>query len=212
MRVEPQAKRAYVFFDGQNLFHSAKESFGYETANYDPQKLAAWVCSRKGWELERVYFCTGIHSEEVNPGLYRFWTRRLIVMRSRGIHTYSRTLSYRPRELRLPDGTTRAFRIGQEKGIDVHLAVDVLRFAYEGLYDVGIVFSQDQDLTEVANAVKALSLAHDRWIKLASAFPKSPRTKNARGIDGTDWIPIDRPDYDQCLDPIDYFEPLSHRR
>lgn len=135
MRVEPQIKRACFFFDGQNLFHAARESFGHTIANYDPQKLAAWVCSSKGWCLERIFFYTGIHSESENPSLYQFWTRKLLVMKSRGVRTYSRTLKYRLREVTLPDGRIETLRIGQEKGIDVHLAVDALRLAYEGQYD-----------------------------------------------------------------------------
>jgi len=30
----PDTKRAIVFFDGQNLFHGAKEPFGYTYPNY----------------------------------------------------------------------------------------------------------------------------------------------------------------------------------
>jgi hypothetical protein len=44
----------------------------------------------------------------------------------------------------------------------------------------------------------------DRWIKIASAFPVSPAASNRRGINSTDWIPIDRALYDQCLDRRDY--------
>jgi hypothetical protein len=36
-RVEPQPKRAIVFFDGQNLFYAAREAFGYTHPNYDAQ-------------------------------------------------------------------------------------------------------------------------------------------------------------------------------
>ena len=39
---------------------------------------------------------------------------------------------------------------------------------------------------------------------MASAFPFSPASPNRRGINGTDWIKIDRATYDACLDPNDY--------
>jgi hypothetical protein len=32
---EPTLKRAWAFFDGQNLYHAAKEAFGYRLPNYD---------------------------------------------------------------------------------------------------------------------------------------------------------------------------------
>ena len=39
------------------------------------------------------------------------------------------------------------------------------------------------------------------------AFPSSPPSRNRRGIDRTDWIPIDRATYDACLDRRDYRRP-----
>jgi hypothetical protein len=39
---------------------------------------------------------------------------------------------------------------------------------------------------------------------MASAFPFSPASPNRRGINGTDWIKIDRATYDACLDSRDY--------
>ena len=66
------------------------------------------------------------------------------------------------------------------------------------------IFSQDQDLAEVFEEVKEIALEHNRWIKLASAFPHNPFGKRTRGINGTDWIRIDRMIYDACLDPTDY--------
>ena len=40
MPVEPPAKRAVAFIDAQNLFHAAKEAFGYRHPNFDALKLA----------------------------------------------------------------------------------------------------------------------------------------------------------------------------
>jgi hypothetical protein len=33
--IEPSIKRAVAFFDGQNLFHAAKQAFGYRSPNYE---------------------------------------------------------------------------------------------------------------------------------------------------------------------------------
>ena len=66
------------------------------------------------------------------------------------------------------------------------------------------IFSQDQDLTEVAEEVRLIAREKKRWIKIASAFPSSPTSRNRRGIDKTDWIRIDRSLYDSCLDRRDY--------
>ncbi len=76
--------------------------------------------------------------------------------------------------------------------------------AYRGDYDVALIFSQDQDLSEATDEIITISKEEKRWIKVASAFPSGPRTQNKRGINKTDWIEIHRADYDKCLDPKDY--------
>jgi hypothetical protein len=43
---EPAIKRAVVFIDGQNLFHSAKAAFGYHEPTYDVRALATSVCAK----------------------------------------------------------------------------------------------------------------------------------------------------------------------
>jgi hypothetical protein len=95
-------------------------------------------------------------------------------------------------------------RKGHEKGIDIRIALDVVRLALEGAYDVAVIFSQDQDLSEVASEIRQIARREARWIKLASAFPSSPTYKNRRGINGTDWIVIERSLYDGCIDGRDY--------
>jgi len=80
----------------------------------------------------------------------------------------------------------------------------VVRLAHRGAYDVALIFSQDQDLSEAADEVRTIAREQRRWIKLACAFPASPASSNRRGIDKTDWIALDRALYDACLDPRDY--------
>ena len=84
--------------------------------------------------------------------------------------------------MQLADGSTTTVLVGQEKGIDVRLALDIVRLARESAYEVAVVFSQDQDLSEVADEVKQISIAQNRWIRLVSAFPASPTYANRRGI------------------------------
>ena len=125
-------------------------------------------------------------------------------MGTRGIETFSRSLRYRNQTVRMPDGSATTILVGQEKGIDIRIALDVVRFARENRYDVAIIFSQDQDLSETADEVKAISIQQGRWIKVTCAFPISPTSENRRGINATEWIKIERSTYDACLDPHDY--------
>ncbi len=79
-----------------------------------------------------------------------------------------------------------------------------MRMARRDELDVALIFSQDQDFSEVVDEIKALAHEQSRWIKVISAFPISASSRNKRGINNTDWIKIDRATYDACIDPKDY--------
>jgi len=188
---------AVAFIDGQNLFHCAREAFGYTYPNYDPQKLAAEVCRQRGWKLTQVRFYTGVPSKERDPRWHEFWQKKTLRMSRARVQVITRPLRYI--EELLADGTYQYF--GREKGIDVRIAIDVMTFADKKYFDVGLIFSQDQDLAELVPEIRNIVQRQKWWIKLASAYPVGPGTDNDRGIRNTDWIKIDQTMYDGCLDP-----------
>lgn len=201
---EPKVKRAVAFFDGQNLYRHAKDAFGHHYPNYDPKKLFEAICSDNGWETNGIRFYTGTPNPNKDPLWHGYWTNRLLAMRRAGILVTSRVLRYHDTEVPQADGTVEIISVPHEKGIDVRLALDVVRLARSNQMDVAVIFSQDQDLAEVAEDVREIARAHERWIKVASAFPVGPNATTGRGIDKTDWIGMDRTFYDACLDPKDY--------
>lgn len=178
-------KRTIAYFDGQNLFNQAKEAFGYTFPNYDPQALASAVCRREGFSLSQIRFYTGLPEE--GDSRLRFWTSKLAQLGRRGISTF-----------------TRPVRNGREKGIDIRIALDVVGDLLDHQADVVLIFSQDQDFSELAKEVRKIAKRQQRWIRIASAFPVSDTVRNRRGINSTDWIRIDRNCYDACIDPRDY--------
>ena len=113
-------------------------------------------------------------------------------MGRQGVVVFTRRLQYLNRSVTLPDGTRHTIRLGEEKGVDVRIALDTLRLAHRRSYDVAILFRQDQDLSEVAKEIRLVAREQDRWIKLACAFPLSAASRYRRGVDATDWIRIDR--------------------
>jgi len=201
---EPATKRAIVFIDGQNLFRSAKEAFGYTFPNFDPHALALAICTAQGWTLAEVRFYTGVPDAADDAFWNQFWTAKLAQMGRQGVHVYSRPLRYRNKTFTLPDGGAHTILVGEEKGIDVRIAIDVIGLAHRNVYDVAVVFSQDQDLSEVADEIRVIAREQGRWVKMASAFPSSPTSRNRRGINKTDWIRIDRATYDWHIDRRDY--------
>lgn len=81
-------KRVYAFFDGQNLFHSARECFGYEKANYDPIQSALAITNlEKNRILVGLNFYTGIHTSKMRPDLNQFWHKKLEALKHRAEKT-----------------------------------------------------------------------------------------------------------------------------
>ncbi len=117
MNPEPTVKRTTAFVDGQNLFHAAREAFGYTYPNYDAQALAAAVCRGQRWSLLNVRFYTGVPDESDNAFWHHFWAGKLAMMGKQGVTVFSRPLRYRNVRVRLPDGTSHTFLAGEEKGL-----------------------------------------------------------------------------------------------
>jgi uncharacterized LabA/DUF88 family protein len=204
MPYEPSTKRAVSFFDGQNLFHCAKLAFGYSYPNYDPVALANAICARNSWHNAGVRFYTGVPDVSDNAVWNHFWMAKGAQMGRQGVHVYTRPLRYRNKVVRLPDGSTFSFLDGDEKGIDVRIAIDVIRLAHRRAFDVALLFCRDEDLSELADEIRVIAQEQSRWIKMVSAYPYSPAVKAWRGINKTDWIRVERLTYDGCIDSRDY--------
>ncbi len=203
---EPRIKRAISFFDGQNLHKASKSLWGYRQVNYDPGKLSELVCRNQNWKLVETRFYSGIpgpiHPVSKKADKRRvFWDNKIKSMKSNGVTVYTRELRYV-----LENGVC----IEREKGIDVRIAIDAVMSMVYNRCDVALIFSQDQDLNEVAREIRSLSDAVSRWMKVASAFPCDPSAVghnnkiSTKGIDGTDWCRISRAEYDLCIDPNQY--------
>jgi uncharacterized LabA/DUF88 family protein len=91
---------------------------------------------------------------------------------------FSRPLRYRHQTITLPGGRIQTVLVGREKGIDVRIALDVVHCVRTNACDVALLFSQDQDLSEVADEVRAIARDQGRWVKMAS-MPGPPRLPTA---------------------------------
>jgi uncharacterized LabA/DUF88 family protein len=217
--------------DGQNLFHSAREAFGYDYPNYHPLALADYICSERGWHCQQVRFYTGVPKRTDNLFWHNFWAaKRRFLTRDPRVYVFTRDTHYRNNRISFAEDAGRIFlpngqplpektelylptgkvipgefwvRTGEEKGIDVRIALDMIRLTYRNEFDVGIIFSQDQDLSEV----REIARDQHRRIELFCAFPVSDQTTNPHAIRSTTAIAIDRAAYDVCLDPSNYHRP-----
>jgi uncharacterized LabA/DUF88 family protein len=140
-----------VLVDGQNLYHLARELWAprpqlagspYGYPSYDVEKLAhALVKLDTQRILTEIRFYTGVPDPNENYFWHGFWNNKLRYLTSRGIHVYRG---------RINPG-------GQEKGVDVSLAIDLIRLTYEHAYDVAIIVSQDWDFGPAVALAKRIA-------------------------------------------------------
>src|SRR5262249_19177719 len=140
-RVEPTVKPTIAFIDGQNPFHNARNVFRHNYPNYDARKLAQAVCANSGWHLERVQFYTGVPSSADDAFWDGFWSNNLAMIGRRGVVVLSRSLVYRSKTVQVPVFGPHTLLAGEEKGIDVPLALYALDAANRLEFDVALIFS-----------------------------------------------------------------------
>jgi uncharacterized LabA/DUF88 family protein len=153
------ATRVSVFIDYQNVHFSGHEVWcAYqappEDCIIDPLKLADLIVSRReeGGDLHEVHVHRGRpdpRKEQTNASANDQQTQRWGSTRS--VHVHRRPLRYPESWPELP---------AREKGIDVALAIDVVRHAMLGRFDVGVVVSRDTDLIPALEAVRELGGPH----------------------------------------------------
>ena len=204
---EPPLKRVHVFFDGQNLYQAAKRAFRRDRPDYCVQKLAQHVCAADDWRLDKVHFYTGYPSVSEQEYWHRYWSKRTLQMKRRGVRVFTKELRYRTETVKFSGGGTYEHVVGREKGIDVRLALDIVHHCRADNYDVAVIFSQDQDIAEAVREVISIAREQRRWVKVCCAFPSHPGGNNNRGLNGADWLPIDQSSYEQCLDATDFGSP-----
>ena len=193
--------RTVVFFDGQNLYHGVRNAWApkphvsgspYGYPSYDVEKLALALVARVPERtLTQIRFYTGVPSPRQGPEeafWHRFWNNKLRYLAARGVCVYRG---------RVNPG-------GQEKGVDVSLAIDLIHLTYEQRYDVAIIVSQDWDFGPAVRLAKEIAKNQGRLLHFESAFVVGPNTTYDRGVPGTYWVRIDKILYDACLDPTDY--------
>ncbi len=153
-----EARRAVVFIDWQNCYESALEAFpSGSVGNVVPLRLATRLATRAvtgakiGRELARVKVYRGLASpfkdKRTNAAAQRqheAWKR----VRPDLVEVHTRPLAYRKETIRTPLGEQVEKEVAREKGVDIQLAIDLLRdtlFDGSDRCDTAILFSQDTD-------------------------------------------------------------------
>jgi uncharacterized LabA/DUF88 family protein len=203
---KPTICRVFAFIDGMNLFNSAKRCFGYRHPNCDHLKIVnATVNIEPGRQLERATLYQGVPKSEHDANSNAWWNRKLAMVGRSGVKIERRYMKRRELTISL-DGIVHFEHTVQrliEKGIDLKLGLDLVRYANSKSYDVAIVFSQDGDLVEAVEEVHRIASEQNRWVQVECAYPVTP-VGEWHPINRTVPRQITRTIYDPCIDPRDY--------
>ena len=178
-RRRGECNRVAIFIDGSNLYHSLEENchrFDVDFAAFS-QKLC------RGRPLLRTYYYNVLRDRDRNPQAYEDQQKFLNAL-------YNTPYL----EVRLGGSKIRG-ETAVEKGIDIMLATDLLRFGWEDLYDVAILVSGDGDFAYALQAVKNMG----KHVEVA-AFPANLSHELAQVADDREFF------------TPQYFEDLWSRR
>lgn len=197
-------RRVVLFVDAQNFYRGARRAF-FDNARapsrygqFHPWRLGELLSARDpGRELVDVRLYTGRPDAYLQPTAYRANVLQCGAWERAGCYVFTRPLRYPPRWPRNSDR-----RRPEEKGIDVAMAIDIVRLADRGAYDVAIICSADTDL---APAVEDVIETHAE-IAVEVAGWRSDRYRQRLSLRGRNlwchWLARD--DYERVRDDTDY--------
>jgi len=209
--------RVGVFIDGQNVTIGARYAFGH--GNMHPLLLARALAGDN--ELVEVRYATGIPSPEVDADRYQQQRRRHDLMVATDVVVLEKPLRYRwewsirdrdlgPPQKRQGDVTKARVKSryrGQEKGIDVWLALDALVMCVRDDLDCVIVATADSDMDLVRDYVRMVPGQEQTKVVQARVLNDTHELRQSPSWDET--VAIDRAVFDECRDDFNYDEPLS---
>jgi len=141
--------------------------------------------------LAEIRFYTGVPTPHQHKHWHDFWTNKLRFLENKKVYVYKG---------RINSG-------GQEKGVDVSIAIDLIRLTYEKAYEVAILISGDHDLGPAVKLAKEIASGQNRQLAFEGVCPWEPGKYEQRGIPGTEWVRLSKQTYDACHDPKDYRGP-----
>lgn len=141
--------RAFVFIDGSNFYFKLKELVSriegkFSLLEFLYYGFAEWLVQPNSL-IEVHYYIASLKRQgnEKSEQMYADQQKLLRKLQQYGIHLSFGQL------IRHPD---HAFH---EKGVDVRLAVEMIRFARENRYDIGYLVSSDTDLVPAIEEVQS---------------------------------------------------------
>jgi len=164
--AEIKKERVAIFIDGSNFYHGLKICIG--NTKVDFSKFSQLLCGSR--ELVRAYYYNAPVNQQAFPDIYKdqqkfFGSLKTVpyfVLKLGRLE--KRTVKVDKENLIKTFGDDVAKLILEkwgevittyvEKGVDIDLAADMLRLAYNNAYDTAIIVTGDGDFVSAVNGVK----------------------------------------------------------
>lgn len=139
-------ERTIIFIDGSNFYHILKNSFGDTKSmnDFNFQTFSNYISVGK--TLIRTYYYSAPLDKERDPKVYAKQQRFFEELKK--IPNFELVLC------RMQKGKQNGKTTYMVKEDDIHIAVDMVKMAYNNAYDTAILVSTDGDFVPAINAVK----------------------------------------------------------
>jgi len=145
--MDKEKERIIVFIDGSNLYHLVKQWFSEESQiNFNFKKFLKKIV--KDRTIVRVYY--------YNCPLDRNKDNRAYRSQQRFFQKLKEIPNFRLVLCRMQKVKINGKTIYQVKEDDIHLAVDMVKLAYNNAYNTAILVSSDGDFVPAINAVQEI--------------------------------------------------------
>ncbi len=136
------AERISILVDGSNMYHYLRELRLTGLAEFDYKAFGQFL-ARGRTIVSATYYIGKVRSHGDAKGEeLRSWQQRLVARLER--------MGWRVEYGHMLKNNG----VFQEKGVDVHIAVDLLKGAYDNRYDTAVLVSSDTDLIPAIAAVR----------------------------------------------------------
>lgn len=141
-------KKVVLFIDGSNFYYGLKYIYGNskELSNFNFKKLGEILANNK--DLLRVFYYNA--PLDFNNGPEKYAKQQKFFEKVKNTEKVRLILSrLQKRKIK---GTNNHYYV--IKGDDIHIAVDMVKGAYEDAYDIAILVSGDGDFVPAVNAIQ----------------------------------------------------------
>lgn len=135
-------ERVMIFIDGSNFYHCVKDQFAVTKVDF--RKLQSQLCGQR--RLIRTYYYNAPSNQSYDPAQYK--------RQQKFFHSLKQIPYFEVKLGRLAERTGGPV----EKGVDVKMAVDIVHYGHQKLYDTAVLVTGDADFAYAAQAVKNLGI------------------------------------------------------